>query len=116
VIGGVVCFWGTTGLKRLLKADDSLDAFGLHGVGGIVGAILTAVFASPAIMGKAPADVVPMAHQLWVQLEGILATLAYSGIATFILLKIVDVVIGLRVTEEEEREGLDVSQHGERVE
>ena len=116
VISGVVCFWGTTGLKRLLKADDSLDAFGLHGVGGIVGAILTGVFASSAIMGKTDAEMVPMMSQLWVQIEGVLATIIYSGVATFILLKIVDVVIGLRVSEEEEREGLDVSQHGERVE
>ena len=116
VISGVVCFWGTTGLKRLLKANDSLDAFGLHGVGGIVGAILTGVFASSAIMGKTDAEMVPMMSQLWVQIEGVLATIIYSGVATFILLKIVDVVIGLRVSEEEEREGLDVSQHGERVE
>lgn len=116
VIAGVVCFWGTTGLKRLLKADDSLDAFGLHGVGGIVGAILTGVFASSAIMGKSDADMVPMMHQLWVQIEGVLATIIYSGIATFILLKIVDMIIGLRISEEEEREGLDVSQHGERIE
>lgn len=115
-ISGVVCFWGTTHLKRLLKADDSLDAFGLHGIGGIVGAILTGVFASATIMGKAEADMTPMMSQLWVQVEGVLATIIYSGVVTFILLKIVDVVIGLRVSEEEEREGLDVSQHGERVE
>jgi Amt family ammonium transporter len=115
VLGGVICFWGTTGLKRLLKADDSLDAFGLHGIGGIVGALLTAFFASEAITGGVPV-VLPLAKQLWVQLEGVLATIVYSGVVTFILLKIVDVVVGLRVSEEEEREGLDVSQHGERVE
>lgn len=114
LVGGVVCFWGTTGLKRLLKVDDSLDAFGLHAVGGIVGALLTAVFASAFIMGdKAP---VSMLHQLWVQVEGVLATIAYSAIATFILLKIIDLVIGLRVSVEDERMGLDLSQHGERVE
>ena len=114
LIGGVVCFWGITVLKRLLKADDSLDAFGLHGVGGIVGALLTAVFASPMIMGdKLPEN---MLHQLWVQAEGVLAVLAYSGVMTFILLKVVDLMIGLRVQEEQEREGLDLSQHGERIE
>ena len=113
LIGGVVCFWGISGLKRILKADDSLDAFGLHGVGGIVGAILTAVFASSFIMGdKAPTDVM---HQLWVQVEGVLATIAYSAIVTFILLKIIDVVIGIRVESDDERMGLDLSQHGERI-
>lgn len=114
-IAGIVCFWGTTGLKRLLKADDSLDAFGLHGIGGIVGALLTAFFATEVITGGVPA-VMPLAKQLWVQTEGVLATIIYSGIVTAILLKIVDVVIGLRVNEEAERMGLDVSQHGERVE
>ncbi|MFZ0330125.1 MAG: ammonium transporter [Acinetobacter bohemicus] len=114
LIGGVVCFWGITALKRALKADDSLDAFGLHGVGGIVGAILTAVFASEFIMGdKVPAD---MMHQLWVQAEGILATIAYSAVLTFIILKVIDLVIGIRVAADDERMGLDLSQHGERVE
>ena len=114
IIGGIVCFWGTTTLKRLLKVDDALDAFGLHAVGGIVGAILTAVFASSFIMGdKVPTD---MLHQLWVQVEGVLATITYSAIMTFILLKIIDVVIGLRVESDDERMGLDLSQHGERIE
>ncbi|MCG2608537.1 MULTISPECIES: ammonium transporter [unclassified Acinetobacter] len=114
LIGGVVCFWGITALKRALKADDSLDAFGLHGVGGIVGAILTAVFASEFIMGdKVPTD---MMHQLWVQLEGVLATIAYSAVLTFIILKVIDLVIGIRVASDDERMGLDLSQHGERVE
>ena len=114
LIGGVVCFWGISGLKRLLKADDSLDAFGLHGVGGIVGAILTAVFASEFIMGEnAPTD---MMHQLWVQTEGVLATIAYSAVLTFIVLKVIDLIIGIRVESDDERMGLDLSQHGERVE
>ena len=114
LIGGVVCFWGITALKRALKADDSLDAFGLHGVGGIVGALLTAVFASEFIMGdKVPTD---MMHQLWVQAEGILATIAYSAVLTFIILKVIDLVIGIRVAADDERMGLDLSQHGERVE
>lgn len=114
LIGGVLCFWGTTALKRILKADDSLDAFGLHAVGGIAGALLTAVFASELIMG----DKVPthMGHQLWIQLEGVLATIAYSAVVTFILLKLIDIVIGIRVEADEERMGLDLSQHGERIE
>ena len=115
LIGGAFCFWGTTGLKRLLKADDSLDAFGLHGVGGIVGALLTGVFATEFITGGVPV-VMPLGKQLLVQLEGVLATLIYSGVVTFILLKVVDVLIGLRVSEEAEYEGLDLSQHGERIE
>ena len=109
---GIVCFWGTTGLKRLLKADDSLDAFGLHGIGGIVGAFLTAVFVTKAVTGTDPK---PVIDQLMIQGEGVLATLIYSGVVTFIILKLVDLVIGLRVSEEAEREGLDLSQHGERV-
>ena len=114
LIGGVVCFWGITALKRAMKADDSLDAFGLHGVGGIVGAILTAFFASPFIMGdSAPQNVMA---QLWVQIEGILATVVYCAVVTFIILKIIDVVIGIRVENDDERMGLDLSQHGERIE
>lgn len=114
LIGSVVCFWGITSLKRLLKADDALDAFGLHAVGGIAGAILTAVFASPFIMGdKAPTD---MIHQLWVQLQGVLATIAYSAICTFIILKVIDLVMGIRVDQEAEFMGLDLSQHNEKIE
>jgi Amt family ammonium transporter len=113
LFAGVICFWGATGLKRLLKADDSLDAFGVHGVGGIVGALLTGVLVTKSVTG---ADVKPILDQLMIQAEGVLATLIYSGVMTFILLKIVDMVIGLRVSEEAEREGLDLSQHGERVE
>ncbi|NOJ68768.1 ammonium transporter [Acinetobacter indicus] len=114
LIGGVVCFWGITALKRALKADDSLDAFGLHGVGGIVGAILTAFFASEFIMGDAaPASLM---RQLWVQVEGVIATIVYSAVLTFIILKVIDLVIGIRVESDDERMGLDLSQHGERVE
>jgi ammonium transporter, Amt family len=114
LIGGVVCFWGITALKRMLKADDSLDAFGLHGVGGIVGAILTAFFASEFIMGDAaPSN---MLSQLWIQVEGVLATIAYSAIMTFIILKVIDLIIGIRVEADDERMGLDLSQHGERIE
>ncbi len=113
LVAGAVCFWGATGLKRLLKADDSLDAFGVHAVGGITGALLTGVFVTKMVTGTDPK---PVMDQLMIQGEGVLATLLYSGIVTFILLKIIDMVIGLRVSEEAEREGLDLSQHGERVE
>lgn len=117
LIGGVVCFWGITALKRLLKADDALDAFGLHAVGGIVGAILTGVFYSDEIIKAANVALAPtFAGQLWVQVEGVLATLVYSGIATFIILKVIDLIIGLRVNSDDERMGLDLSQHGERIE
>ncbi|MDC5607081.1 ammonium transporter [Acinetobacter baumannii] len=117
LIGGVVCFWGITALKRLLKADDALDAFGLHAVGGIVGAILTGLFYSDEIIKAANVALAPtFAGQLWVQVEGVLATMVYSGIATFIILKVIDLIIGLRVNSDDERMGLDLSQHGERIE
>ena len=117
LIGGVVCFWGITALKRLLKADDALDAFGLHAVGGIVGAILTGVFYSDEIIKAASVTLAPtFAGQLWVQVEGVLATMVYSGVVTFIILKVINVVIGLRVNADDERMGLDLSQHGERIE
>ncbi|HEO1802235.1 TPA: ammonium transporter [Acinetobacter baumannii] len=117
LIGGVVCFWGITALKRLLKADDALDAFGLHAVGGIVGAILTGVFYSDEIIKAANVALAPtFAGQLWVQVEGVLATMVYSGITTFIILKVIDLIIGLRVNSDDERMGLDLSQHGERIE
>ncbi|MGI4812554.1 MAG: ammonium transporter [Janthinobacterium lividum] len=108
IVAGVVCFWSATWLKIKLGYDDSLDAFGVHGVGGIIGALLTGVFAVKAIGGSD--------GNVLLQLKGILCTLIYSGVVTFILLKIIDIVIGLRVTEEEEREGLDISLHGEHVE
>lgn len=111
-IGGAVCLWGTNGLKRLLKADDALDAFGLHAVGGIVGAILTALFASEMIMGK-KIELIP---QLLTQIEGVVAVAIYSAVMTFIIAKVIDILIGLRVGNDDERMGLDLSQHGERIE
>lgn len=105
---GVVCFWGATALKHMIGYDDSLDAFGVHGVGGILGALLTGVFAVKSIGG---AD-----GSLATQALGVGVTAVYCAIVTFILLKIIDLVIGLRVAEEEEREGLDLVLHGERVE
>jgi Amt family ammonium transporter len=105
---GVLCYFAATTLKNKLGYDDSLDAFGVHGVGGIIGALLTGVFAVKDIGG---AD-----GNLLLQFKGVMTTIIYSGVMTFILLKIIDVVIGLRVAEEEEREGLDVVLHGEHVE
>ncbi|AXE35857.1 ammonium transporter [Chromobacterium phragmitis] len=105
---GVVCFWGATGLKHMMGYDDSLDAFGVHGVGGILGALLTGVFAVKDIGG---AD-----GSLAIQALGVGVTIVYCGIVTFILLKLVDIALGLRVAEDEEREGLDLVLHGERVE
>jgi len=115
LVAGVVCFWGATSLKRMLGYDDSLDAFGVHGIGGIVGALLTGVFAVKDIGGTA-GMLEGNSGQVVTQLLGIGVTVVYGAIATFIILKVIDLVIGLRVTEEQEREGLDVSLHGERVE
>jgi Amt family ammonium transporter len=108
LIAGVVCFWSATWLKHKLGYDDSLDAFGVHCVGGIVGAILTGVFAVKDISG--------LDASVWLQVKGVLTTVIYSGVVSFVLLKVIDMVMGLRVTEEEEREGLDVILHGEHVE
>ena len=124
VIAGFACLWGVTGLKKLLKADDSLDVFGVHGVGGIVGALLTGVFASPNLGGPSmmgdwvtatmvTPEAYSIASQVWIQAKGVLITIAWSGIVSVVAFKLVDMTIGLRVTEEEEREGLDIASHGE---
>ena len=121
LIGGLLCLWGVTGLKRLLGSDDALDVFGVHGTGGIVGALLTGVFAAPSLGGTGIYDYVTnavapdysIAGQVWIQFQGVLTTLVLSSVVAFISYKLVDIVIGLRVTEEEEREGLDISSHGE---
>ena len=118
VIAGVGCFWSATGLKHLLGYDDSLDAFGVHGVGGIIGALLTGVFAYgplSATTDHAEGVYIGGTPLLLAQVYAVAATVAYSGIATFILLKVVDVIVGLRVSEDEEREGLDVVLHGEQL-
>jgi Amt family ammonium transporter len=109
VAAGVICFLAATSLKKALGYDDSLDAFGVHCIGGIVGALLTGVFASTALDGGQAGSVIT-------QLQGVMATLAYSFVASYIILKVIDFTIGLRVNEEQEREGLDVSLHGEHVE
>jgi Amt family ammonium transporter len=108
IVAGVVCFWSATWLKHKFNYDDSLDAFGVHGVGGIIGALLTGVFAVKDIGG--------FDGSVLVQAKGVLVTLVYSGVVSFILLKVIDMTMGLRVTEEQEREGLDVTLHGEHVE
>ena len=115
VIGGLagfICLWGVNGLKRMLGADDSLDVFGVHGVGGILGAILTGVFTAPGLGGTGGEDF-SIGSQVLIQAEGVLITIVWSAVVAFIAYKIVDMVVGLRVTEEAEREGLDITSHGE---
>ena len=121
LLAGVVCLWGVTGLKRLLGADDSLDVFGVHGVGGILGALLTGVFAAPQLGGQGVWDYVAnkaspdysIAKQLLVQAEAVGITIVWSAVVAFVAFKLVDVVIGLRVPADAEREGLDITSHGE---
>jgi Amt family ammonium transporter len=120
-LAGVICLWGVNGLKKLLGADDSLDVFGVHGVGGILGALLTGVFASPDLggsgvwdyVGNKVADGYSIADQVIIQATAVGMTLVWSGVVAFIAYKLVDMFIGLRVPEDEEREGLDVTSHGE---
>ena len=110
---GVICFWAATSLKRALGYDDSLDAFGVHGIGGIVGALLTGIFAAEGLGGQGlSAD--SIGGQFVVQLIGVVFTIVYCGVLSFILLKIVDAIVGLRVSQDEETEGLDISLHDER--
>jgi Amt family ammonium transporter len=124
LLAGLICLWGVTALKKLLGADDSLDVFGVHGVGGILGALLTGVFNSPNLGGPSAVadwttvamvapDAYSIAGQVWIQLKGVLLTIVWSGVVSLIAYKIVDLVVGLRVPEEEEREGLDITSHGE---
>jgi Amt family ammonium transporter len=108
IAAGVACFFAATSVKKAFGYDDSLDAFGVHCIGGIVGAVLTGFYNVKEISGV-DGDVL-------VQLGAVATTLVVSGLGSFIILKVIDMVIGLRVSEEEEREGLDVSLHGERVE
>ena len=123
-VAGFACLWGVHGLKKMLGADDSLDVFGVHGVGGIVGALLTGVFNSPALGGPGfVADWVTatgitvadysIVSQVWIQAKAVLITVVWSSVVSFIAYKIVDLTIGLRVSEEDEREGLDITSHGE---
>ena len=121
LLSGLLCYWGVNGLKRLLGADDSLDVFGVHGVGGIVGALLTGVFAAPSLGGAGICNYVTnqcgewggIGAQVWIQTQGVLITIAVSGIVSLIAFKTVDLIVGLRVSNEAEREGLDITSHGE---
>lgn len=123
LLAGVICLWGVNGLKRLLGADDSLDVFGVHGVGGILGAILTGVFAAPKLGGQGVFDYVAnkasadydIAAMVWVQVQAVGTTVVWSAVVSLIAYKLVDIVIGLRVPEDEEREGLDITSHGEQA-
>ncbi len=120
-VAGFACLWGVNGLKRMLGADDSLDVFGVHGVGGIVGALLTGVFNNQALGGPglvgdwvtASVTSVGIVDQVWIQFKAVLLTIVWSGVVSLIAYKVVDMVIGLRVSEEDEREGLDITSHGE---
>jgi len=111
-VAGFLCLWGVSGLKRMLGADDAFDVFGVHGVGGITGALLTGVFAAPSLGGTQPAEF-SIASQLVIQAESILVTVVVSGVVSLIAYKVVDMIVGLRVSEEDEREGLDIASHGE---
>jgi Amt family ammonium transporter len=122
LLAGVICLWGVNGLKRMLGADDALDVFGVHAVGGILGSILTGVFVSPALGGTGVYDYVAnkvgdfdMGTQLVSQFWGVGVAIVWSGVVALIAYKIVDMIIGLRVTEEVEREGLDINEHGEKA-
>ncbi len=116
VVAGVVCFWSATGLKHMLGYDDSLDTWGVHGIGGIVGALLTGVFAfAPLSATDSSSGVAGGMEQLIKQAEAVVVTLVWSGVISFILLKIIDAVIGLRVTRDQEMEGLDIVLHGESI-
>ena len=120
-VAGFACLWGVNGLKKMLGADDSLDVFGVHGVGGIVGALLTGVFNTQALGGPGlVGDWVTAAvtsngigAQVWIQLKAVLLTIVWSGVVSVVAFKVVDMVVGLRVPEDEEREGLDITSHGE---
>ncbi len=114
LVGGFLCLWGVTGLKKILGADDTLDVFGVHGIGGIAGALLTGVFTAPGL-GGIGGDDFSIASQVMIQAEGVIITIVWSAVAAFIAFKIADIVFGLRVSEEVEREGLDTTSHGERA-
>ncbi|MBG4884772.1 ammonium transporter [Pseudomonas aeruginosa] len=109
---GVICFFAAPSLKRALKYDDSLDAFGVHAVGGIVGALLTGIFAAPSLGGFGSVEAI--GAQFFVQFKGVAFTVVYTAVVTFVILKVLDLVMGLRVTEEEEAVGLDLALHNER--
>jgi len=113
ISAGIICVWGVNGFKRMLGVDDSLDVFGIHGIGGIVGGLLVGVFNAKALGGLGLDSLSLIAGQLLVQLEGIVITIVWSGVVAYISFKIADLICGLRVSEDMEREGLDITSHGE---
>ena len=113
-VGGIACFFAVSKLKRAFAYDDALDVFGVHCVGGIVGALLTAIFADASMGGAGLAEGVSIGKQLWIQLLSVLATLVYSGVLTWLILKLVGFVLPLRANPDEENEGLDLALHNER--
>ena len=124
IAAGLVCFWGVSGLKHMLRVDDTLDVFGVHALGGILGALLTGVFNDPSLGGPGyvsnwvTGEIVKaadysIAGQVWIQAKAVGLTVIWSGVVAYLSYKVVDMVVGLRVSEEEEREGLDISSHGE---
>ena len=115
VLVGPLCVWGVSGLKRLLRVDDAFDVFGVHGVGGIAGAILTGVFASQSLGGTGglTPESFSMAEQVWVQTKSVLIAVVWSGVVSWPAYKIADWLVGLRVSEDDERQGLDITTHGE---
>jgi ammonium transporter, Amt family len=124
LLAGIVCFWGVTGLKKMLGADDALDVFGVHAVGGILGALLTGVFNAPNLGGPGyvsdwvTAGVIKaadfsIASQVWIQFKGVAVTVVWTAVVAFIAFKIADLIVGLRVSDDEQREGLDIVSHGE---
>jgi Amt family ammonium transporter len=122
LVVGVVCLWAVTGLKKALGYDDSLDVFGVHAIGGMIGAIGTGILVSPKLGGSGVFDYATgkvgefvMSDQVISQLWGVGTVVVWSGVSSFVLFKIIDMVIGLRVTEDAEREGLDVAEHGEKA-
>jgi ammonium transporter, Amt family len=119
---GLVCLWGVTGLKKLLRADDSLDVFGVHAIGGIFGALTTGIFNAPALGGPGSVDWATGAvtypgvgTQFLIQLKAVCLVFAWTAVVAYVALRIVKILVGLRVAEEEEREGLDITSHGERA-
>ena len=114
IVAAIVCYYSATAVKRKFGYDDSLDAFGVHGVGGTLGVLLTAVFANKSLGGYSPNDL-SIAAQFGAQLKGIVVTLLWSGVFTYLILKVLDVTVGLRVSDQDETEGLDLTQQNERA-
>jgi Amt family ammonium transporter len=113
IVAGVVCFWAVTGLKGAFGYDDSLDVFGVHAIGGTIGALGTGILMAKGLGGVGYGEGITMGHQVWIQFLAVLTTYVWSGVVSFILYKIVDMIVGLRVGDDQEREGLDSTQHGE---